>query len=322
MTSSSPTIDTFTTARVPLSARRGSEIFFQVLALFATTFAIVVLIVLLVAILSQGIGRIDYAFLTSFPSRHAEKAGILAALVGSGLLMVLVAIFSFPLGVGAALYLEEYASKNFFTKVLEINLANLAGVPSIIYGLLGLQIFVRMFMLDRSLLAGALTLTLLILPIIIIASREALRTVPVSIREGAMALGASKWQTTYHHVLPMAMPGVMTGCILAFSRAIGETAPLVTLGALTYIAFIPDETTTLLAGMERFTDVVKIPLTVWNDLLTPFTALPIQAFNWVSRPQSDFHVNAAGAITVLLIVLLSLNALAIFLRLWFQRRIR
>jgi phosphate transport system permease protein len=199
--------------------------------------------------------------------------------------------------VGAAVYLEEYAGKTWWARVIEVNIANLAGVPSIVYGLLGLELFVRALKLDRSLLAGALTMALLVMPIIIISSREALRTVPNSIREASCALGATRWQTIWYQVLPMAFPGILTGSILAFSRAIGEAAPLITIGALTYVAFLPD------------------------GLLSPFTALPIQIFNWVSRPQAGFHVNAAAAIIVLLVVLLFLNATAVYLRHRFQRRV-
>jgi phosphate transport system permease protein len=212
-------------------------------------------------------------------------------------LILLTAVFAFPIGVGAAIYLEEYAGKSWFSRVVEVNISNLAGVPSIIYGLLGLELFVRAMGFDRSLLSGALTMALLVLPIIIISSREALRTVPRSIREASFALGADRWQTIWHQVLPLALPGILTGSILAFSRAIGEAAPLITIGALTYVAFLPD------------------------GLFAPFTALPIQIFNWVSRPQAGFHANAAAAILVLLAVLLLMNALAVLLRQRYQKRL-
>lgn len=282
----------------PLLARRGSETIFLLAAMLATACTIGLLLVLLTDIVIDALPRLNTAFLTSFPSRRAEQAGIASALAGSAVLMVLVALISVPLGVGAAIYLEEYAPKNRFTRMIELNITNLAGVPSVIYGLLGLQIFVRLAGFDRSLLSGALTLTIVILPVIILSAREALRTVPRSIRDASIALGASKWKTVREQVLPIALPGILTGCILSFSRAIGETAPLVMMGALTYIAFLPD------------------------SVFSAFTALPIQAFNWISRPQTAFHSNAAAAIVVLLIVLLSLNAFAIFLRLKFQKRSR
>jgi phosphate transport system permease protein len=212
--------------------------------------------------------------------------------------IVLTVLSALPIGVGAALYLEEYSRKGKVTNLIELCIANLAGVPSVIYGLLGLQVFVRVLNFERSVLSGALTLALLVLPIIIMAAREALRTVPKGYREGAMALGATKWQTVWTQVLPSALPGILTGCILAFSRAVGETAPLVALGALTYVASVPD------------------------SIFAPFTALPIQAFNWLSRPQTEFHANAAAAISVLLFIMLLMNALAIWLRSRFQRRQR
>jgi phosphate transport system permease protein len=260
--------------------------------------ALCTLVVLVGSIIIDGAGRLTWSFLTSFPSRKAENAGILAAWTGSLWLLVLTVVFALPVGVGAAVYLEEYARKGRFARLVELCIANLAGVPSVIYGLLGLQVFVRALSFERSVLSGALTLALLVLPIIIMASREALRTVPKGYREGALALGATRWQTTYTQVLPAALPGIATGCILAFSRAIGETAPLVTLGALTYVARVPDSP------------------------FAAFTALPIQAFNWLSRPQPEFHINAAAAITVLLVLMLALNVVAIVLRSRFQKRQR
>ncbi|OFX16618.1 MAG: phosphate ABC transporter, permease protein PstA [Armatimonadetes bacterium RBG_16_58_9] len=278
--------------------RRLADRTFQVIALAAVTLAFLLLAALLVDTVLDGWPRLRWKFLTSFPSRFPEEAGILSALIGSLYLMALTGIFAFPLGVGAAIYLEEYGRRNRITRFIELNIANLAGVPSIIYGLLGLQLFVRMMRLDRSLLAGALTMALLILPIIIIASREALRAVPTCIRDASLALGATRWQTIRRQVLPLALPGILTGSILAFSRAIGETAPLITMGALTYVAFLPD------------------------GLRSPFTALPIQAFNWTSRPQEEFHANAAAAIIVLLAMLLAMNALAVWLRNRFQKRLQ
>lgn len=282
---------------------RCLERIFRMVAFFSTVVGLVVLIVLLTDVFVDGLPRLNWKFLTSFPSRKAEEAGILPALVGSVMLLILTALFAFPVGVAAGIYLEEYAADNAFTRFIEVNIANLAAVPSIIYGLLGLEVFVRTLRGitgGRSILSGALTMALLILPVIIVSSREALRSVPRSLREAGYALGATKWQVVRDQVLPVAMPGILTGTILALSRAIGETAPLITIGALTYIAFLP-------------------PLSL-RALQSPFTVLPIQIFNWVSRPQEAFHLNAAAAIIVLLALLLSMNATAIYLRNRFQVR--
>ncbi len=284
--------------RGALDRRILRERLFAVLGLGCVAFALVVLMALLVNVFIDGLPRLNWQFLTSFPSRFAERAGAYSAIVGSFYLMLLTAAISIPVGVGAAIYLEEYAPNNWMTRLIELNIANLAGVPSIIYGILGLQIFVRVFALDRSLIAGALTMSLLILPVIIIAAREALRTVPQSLRDGALALGATRWQAVRDQVLPLALPGILTGCILGLSRAIGETAPLITMGALTYVAFIP------------------------NSIFSPFTVLPIQTYNWISRPQEAFHANAAAAIVVLLALLLTMNAVAIVLRNRFEKRFR
>jgi phosphate transport system permease protein len=284
-------------------ARRLWDRLLGPLALMATLLGLVVLVVLLIDVFRDGWPRLNWKFLTSFPSRKPEEAGILSALVGSVWLVSLTALFSFPIGVGAAIYLEEYAPRSRFTEFIEVNIANLAGVPSIIYGLLGLELFVRfLFPLTngRTILSGALTMTLLVLPIIIIATREALRAVPDSLRQGGLAMGATRWQVVRDLVLPQALPGALTGTILALSRAIGETAPLITIGALTYIAYLP-------------------PFSL-EALRTPFTVLPIQIFNWVSRPQAGFHQAAAAGIIVLLVVLLTMNAGAIYLRNRFQRR--
>lgn len=280
--------------------RRGRlrERLFVAASVAGIAVALGILCILLVDVFVDGLPRLGWAFLSNYPSRHAEKAGILAALSGTAGLMVLTGLISFPLGVGAGIYLEEYARKNRWSRLIELNMANLAGVPSIIYGLLGLGLFVRWLHLGRSLMAGALTLVLLILPVIVFATREAIRAVPSSLRDGSFALGATRWQTIRHQVLPVAMPGILTGMILALSRAIGETAPLITLGALTYVAFLPD------------------------SLLSPFTALPIQIFNWVSRPQKAFAVNAAAGIVVLLAMLVLMNAGALWLRSRMQTRSR
>jgi phosphate transport system permease protein len=248
------------------------------------------LFTLLVRLMADGLPRLSLEFFTSYPSRKAELAGILPSAVGTLYLMVLTAAIALPLGVGSAIYLEEYGKQSRLATLIEINIANLAGVPSVIYGLLGLGLFVRTLAMGRSLLAGACTLSLLVLPVVVVASREALRTVPMAIREACLALGATRWQTIQQVVLPLALPGVMTGCILSVSRAMGETAPLVLVGALSYVTFLPD-------GVDA-----------------PFSALPIQIFNWVSRPQPAFLVNAAAAIVVLLMMMLVLNAVAVVVR--------
>jgi phosphate transport system permease protein len=262
--------------------------------IFAYT-ALGVLAVLVIDVFLDALPRLNIRFLTSYPSRIAENSGILPALVGSLWVGSLTALISFPLGVLTGVYMEEYAKRNIFTEILDINISNLAGVPSIIYGLLGLEVFVRFMGLGRSIIAGALTLSLLVLPIIVISTREAIRAVPESIREASYALGASKWQTVFYQVLPAAMPGILTGFILAISRALGESAPLITIGALTFIAFLPE------------------------SILDPFTVLPIQIFNWISRPQKEFASNAAAGIIVLLILVFSLNFIAIYLRAKYER---
>ncbi|MBD2385031.1 phosphate ABC transporter permease PstA [Cylindrospermum sp. FACHB-282] len=287
---------------VSLSKRYTFDKVFEILAWSATLFALSVLAILLFNVLTDGLARLNWSFITSYPSRRPDIAGILSPLVGSIWLLVTIAIVSFPLGVGAGIYLEEYAKDTWLTRFVEINIANLAAVPSIIYGLLGLQVFVRWMAPltnGRSVLAGALTLSLLILPIIIITTRESLRAVPDSLRQAGYALGATKWQVIRVQIFPIALPGILTGTILALSRAIGETAPLITIGALTFIAFVPDLS---LKGLQ-----------------SPFTALPIQIYNWVSRPQPEFHNNAAAAIIVLMLLLLLMNTSAILLRNKFQQ---
>jgi phosphate transport system permease protein len=271
---------------------------FAAVALFVLLLALAALAALLYDILSDGLGRLNWQFLTSMASRRAGSAGIYHALAGSVAVILLTAALALPVGVASAIYLEEYGTRSRIARLIEINISNLAAVPSIIYGLLGLGLFVRVLAMDRSVMAGASTLALLALPVVILSTREALRTVPSSIREGSYALGATKWQTIWFQVLPMAMPGILTGLILALSRAIGETAPLITIGALTYVPFAPDG--------------------IWSA----FTVLPIQIFNWVSRPQADFQENAAAGIIVLLALLLLMNAVAIVLRDRYQRQSR
>jgi phosphate transport system permease protein len=276
--------------------KRQSEQVFWVVSSFAIALPLLVLGWLLIDVLSDASHRISWQFITSFPSRKPENAGILPALVGSIYLIGLTTSIALPVGVGAAIYLEEYGRHSKVAGIIEVNIANLAGVPSIIYGLLGLGVFVRAFGMGRSLIAGACTMALLVLPMIIMVTREALRTVPMSLREACYGLGSTRWQSIWQVVLPSAFPGILTGAILAISRAIGETAPLVVVGALTYVTFVPD-------GIDA-----------------PFTVLPIQIFNWVSRPQHGFVVNSAAAITVLLCTMLVLNGIAIYLRNRLQQR--
>ncbi len=301
--------------RPRLRRRRVLGRLFQALCLAAGLVAVVVLVVLLAHVGWEGRGFVSWRFLTRPPSQlDPENGGIWSALLGTIWLMALTALMAVPTGVGAAIYLEEYARRGRFVQFIHLNIANLAGVPSIVYGILGLALFVRWMLGGRSLLAGALTMSLLILPVIIIASREALLAVPKSIREAAYAVGATRWQTVRHHVLPAALPGIMTGVILALSRAIGETAPLIMLGALTYVRFAPGE---LSAGNA----LTPTGLWTWltDALHSPFTALPIQIYNWAGQPDDVFRRLAAAGILVLLAVLLSMNALAAGIRAWQQR---
>ena len=275
--------------------RLFGDVALQSVAIIVVVLALTALGALLYDVFSDGWSRLNWQFLTSFPSRRPAEAGIYPALIGTLYLVGLTTILAMPIGVAAAIYLEEYGKGNRLARIIEINIANLAGVPSIIYGLLGLGLFVRTLGFGRSVMGGAGTMALLVLPIVILSTREALRTVPKSMREGSYALGATKWQTIWHQVLPSAMPGVFTGLILSLSRAIGETAPLITIGALTYVPFAPDG--------------------IWS----PFTVLPIQIFNWLSRPQAAFAENAAAGIIVLLAMLLTMNSVAIILRDRYQR---
>lgn len=284
---------------------------FSVVGFLTTLVGLGFLVVLLADVIADGGRRVSWQFLSGFPSRKPEIAGFLSPIVGSLCVVGTMVFFAVPLGVATAIYLEEYGRRTRIQGLLEINIANLAGVPSILYGLLGLAVFVRGLSLGRSILAGALTLGLLVLPMIILATREALRAVPRSVREGAYALGATRWQTIRHQVLPAAGGGILTGVILSVSRAIGETAPLITIGALTYIAFLPASPVT-----------GEFPFLSFRWLLDPFTAMPIQIFNWVSRPQAGFRVNAAAGILVLLVLTLLINGIAIWLRYRHQRKVR
>lgn len=270
---------------------------FSATGVFSTLIGLVLLGIFISNIIVEGAHRIDWDFLSNLPSRRPEKAGIYTAMMGTVWVLILTAIISFPIGVGAGIYLEEYKNKGRLAKILEINISNLAGIPSIIYGLLGLQIFVRLFGFGSSVLAGSMTLSLLILPIIIVATRESIKAVPQSIRDASFAMGASKWQTIYYQVLPSSFGGILTGIILALSRAVGEAAPLIVVGALAYVPFAP-----------------KTPL-------DEFSILPIQIFNWISRPQHGFLINAAAAIIVLLVITFIMNGIAIYLRNKWQKKI-
>jgi phosphate transport system permease protein len=276
------------------------------LAIAALTFTALVLDMAV-----DGAPRLSWDFFTHFPSRRPAQAGILSAWVGSTLVMVVTAAAAIPVGVAGAVYLEEYAPKNWFTALIEINITNLAGVPSIVYGLLALGLFVYTFGFGQSILSAGLTLALLILPIVIVATREAIRSIPSMIREAAYALGATKWQTTWNHVLPYSLPGIMTGVIIGMARAIGETAPIITIGALTFIAFLPPSPVQ-----------TEPPFLSFEWLMAPFTVMPIQMFNWTSRPEAAFHQNAAAAGLVLLVMTLSMNALAIYIRYRLRQRIK
>lgn len=287
------------------------DLAFAVIGTLALMVGILTFVALFADMLIDGMPRLTYDFLTSFPSRRPEQAGILSAWVGSILVMLVTAVAAVPLGVAAAIYLEEYAPKNWVTEIIEVNVTNLAGVPSIVYGLLALGLFVYQFGLGQSILAAGLTLALLILPVVIVATREAIRSIPSAIREGAYALGATRWQMVSQHILPYSIPGILTGVIIGMARAIGETAPVITIGALTFIAFLPP---TPISG--------AFPFLSFEWLMAPFTVMPIQMFNWTSRPEAAFQANAAAAGLVLLVMTLSMNALAIYLRYKMRKNIQ
>ncbi|HKU53659.1 MAG TPA: phosphate ABC transporter permease PstA [Nitrospira sp.] len=293
-----------------LRRRKLAETLFKTVGICSLALGIGTLVLLFGALIVEGAGRIDWQFLTSFPSRRATQAGILPALVGSSLIMLVTAVVGIPLGVAAAIYLEEYARRTWMTELIEVTVTNLAGVPSIIFGLLALGFFVYILGLGASILTAGLTLALLILPVVIVTTREAIRAIPVQIREAAFALGATKWQTVSDHVLPYSAAGILTGIILALSRAIGETAPIVTIGALTFIAFLPPAP----FAMEP-------PFISFEWLMSPFTVMPIQMFAWVSRPGEDFAGNAAAAGLLLVCMTLGMNGLAIYVRYRMRKRI-
>jgi phosphate transport system permease protein len=287
------------------------DLIFAIIGVVALMVGVLTFAVLFAGMVIDGAQRLNPAFFTNFPSRHPEEAGILSAWVGTTLVMIVTAITAVPLGVAGAVYLEEYAPHNWVTDIIEINVTNLAGVPSIVYGLLALGLFVYQFGFGQSVLSAGLTLALLILPVVIVATREAIRSIPAVIREGAYALGATKWQTTAHHILPYSTAGILTGVIIGMARAIGETAPIITIGALTFIAFLPE---------APFTGDPPAGLFDW--LFAPFTVMPIQMFNWTSRPEAAFHHNAAAAGLVLVVMTLSMNALAIYVRYRLRKNIK
>jgi phosphate transport system permease protein len=294
-----------------VASNKNRDKLFAVLGLLATFVGMLTLTALLADLAIDGLARLKPHFFTSYPSRFAGQAGILSSWVGTVLVMIVTAAAAIPVGVGAGVYLEEYAPKNWLTAIIEINIANLAGVPSIVYGLMALGLFVYQFRFGQSVLSAGLTLALLILPIVIVATRESIRAVPGSMREAAYALGATKWQTTSDHVLPYSMGGILTGVIIGLSRAIGETAPLITIGALTFIAFLPDSP---IKG--------EVPFISFDWIWSPYSVMPIQMFNWVSRPQAEFHLNAAATGLVLMIMTLAMNGIAIYFRYRFRKRIK
>jgi phosphate transport system permease protein len=290
---------------------RSVDLAFACAGLLVMVIAMTMLMALIVDLLIDGLPRLSWDFFPNFPSRRAARAGILSAWVGTTLVMLVTATMSVPLGVAAGLYLEEYAAKNWVTDLIEINVTNLAGVPSIIYGLLALGLFVYGLGLGETILVAGMVLALLTLPVVIVATREAIRSIPQEVREGAYALGADQWQTVRLYILPAATPGILTGTIIGLARAIGETAPVITIGALTFIAFLPP------APIQP-----DFPFINFDWLNSPFTLMPIQMFNWISRPQAEFHLNAAAAGIVLLAMTLLMNGLAIYIRYRIRKGIR
>ena len=291
--------------------RKRWDTIFALCGMVALMIGVLTFVALFVDMALDGFARLSWDFFTSYPSRRPAQAGILSAWVGSTLVMLTTAFFAVPLGVATGTYLEEYAPKNWVTDLIEINITNLAGVPSIVYGLLALGFFVYQFGLGQSILTAGLTLALLILPVVIVATREAIRSIPQAIREGSYALGATQWQTVRYHILPYSSAGILTGIIIGMARAIGETAPIITIGALTFIAFLPP------APVKS-----EPPFISFEWLMSPFTVMPIQMFNWTSRPEAAFHANAAAAGLVLVLMTLTMNGLAIWLRYRLRRNIK
>ena len=297
--------------RVLIAQHKRWDAIFAMVGLLALMIGVLTFVALFVDMAIDGGSRLSWDFFTNYPSRRPGEAGILTAWVGSTLVMLTTAFFAVPLGVGAGIYLEEYAPKNWVTDIIEINITNLAGVPSIVYGLLALGLFVYQFGFGQSILSAGLTLALLILPVVIVATREAIRSIPQGIREGAYALGATQWQVCKDHIVPYSMPGILTGVIIGMARAIGETAPIITIGALTFIAFLPP------APIQA-----EPPFLSFDWIMSPFTVMPIQMFNWTSRPEAAFHQNAAAAGFVLVLMTLAMNGLAIWLRYKLRKNIK
>jgi phosphate transport system permease protein len=287
------------------------DLMFMAVGMFALMIAVLTFTVLFTQMIIDGMPRLSWDFFTSFPSRRPGSAGILSAWVGTSLVMLVTIVAAVPMGIGAGVYLEEYAPKNLVTEIIEINVTNLAGVPSIIYGLLALGLFVYQLGFGQSILSAGLALALLILPVVIVTTREAIRAIPVAIREGAYALGATKWQTVSDHLIPYAAAGILTGIIIGLARAIGETAPIITIGAMTFIAFLPPSLVQ-----------TEFPFLSFEWLTSPFTVMPIQMFNWVSRPEEAFQLNAAAAGLVLVVMTLAMNGLAIYLRYHMRKKIK
>lgn len=299
--------------RAVIARGKAKDAIFQAIGIICLAIGLLVIFLLVGDMLMRGADRLNLEFFTQFASRRASQAGILSAWVGSLLVMLVTAFAAVPLGVAAGLYLEEYAKRNWVTEIIEINITNLAAVPSIVYGLLALGIFVYAFGFGQSILTAGLTLALLILPIVIVATREAIRAIPGMVREGSMAVGATRWQTCRYHIIPYAMPGILTGVIIGLARAIGETAPIITIGALTFIAFLPP---------LPFSPTPEGSAGMFEWLMSPFTVMPIQIFNWTSRPDPAFEVNAAAAGFVLMAMVLSMNGLAIWLRYRLRKNIK
>ncbi|BAU08537.1 phosphate ABC transporter permease PstA [Fischerella sp. NIES-3754] len=297
--------------RANISRRKLLDAIFAIIGLLTILVAIITLLALIIRLAVDGTPRLNWQFLTSFPGRDPEEAGILSAWVGTSLVMLVTLVAAIPLGVASGIYLEEYAPKNWLSALIEVNVTNLAGVPSIIYGLLALGLFAEQLKLGESILTAGLTLALLVLPVVIVTTRESLRAIPNSIREAAYALGTTKWQMIWDHTLPYSMSGILTGVIIALARAIGETAPLITIGALTFIAFLPE------SPIKS-----QFPFISFEWLQAPFTVMPIQMFNWVSRPEPEFQFNAAAAGVILIAMTLVMNGIAIYLRYRFRRGIK
>ena len=300
--------------RALIKKHKAFDALFGLVGILFLSIALLVFVALFAQMAINGFERLSWDFFTNFPSRRPGQAGILSAWVGTTLVMLVTAFAAVPIGIAAGVYLEEYAPKNWMTDIIEINVTNLAGVPSIVYGLLALGLFVYQFGFGQSILSAGLTLALLILPVVIVATREAIRTIPQAIREAAYAVGSSRWQMVADHILPYSLPGILTGVIIGMARAIGETAPIITIGALTFIAFLPP--------IPFVANEAGVTPGFFEWLFAPFTVMPIQTFNWLSRPEEAFHQNAAAAGMVLVVMTLSMNALAIWVRSHYRKRIK